>query len=56
MKKYEIAFHNYAEAKRAQQVQKYLSKPCKWHCALDQNSNIQWYFHAFKVQESSKSG
>ena len=29
MKKYEIAFHNYAEAKRAQQVQKYLSKPCK---------------------------
>ena len=24
--------------------------------ANDQNSNIQWYFHIYKAQKSSKSG
>ena len=37
-----------------------LLKRRKWHCALvkttayEQNNNIQWYFHIFKVQKSSK--
>ena len=47
---YEIAYHNYAEAKRAHQVHSVKTTAC------DQNSNIQWYFHIYQAQKSSKSG
>ena len=61
--KYEIAYHNYAEAKRVHQMQKkiYSNHASDFvrsikTTAYDQNNNIQWYFHIFKAQESSKSG
>ena len=51
-KKYEIAYHNYAEAESARiKCKNSLCKP-----AHDQNSNIQRYFHIFMAQKSSKSG
>ena len=50
MKKYEIAYHNYAEAKRAHQVQNIIySNPAinilrsVKTTAHDQSNNIQWY-------------
>ena len=49
MKKYEMAYHNYAEARRAHQVQKLIySNPASDIVCLvkitaqDQNNNIQW--------------
>ena len=63
MKKYEIAYHNYAEAKHVHQVQKIIySNPASdivrsvKTTAYDQNNSIQWYFHIFKVENSSKCG
>ena len=56
MKKYEIAYHNDAEAKRAHQVQTY-----EWHCAFGQNNrvrsnnNLQSYFHIFKAQKKVRN-
>ena len=54
MKKYEIAYRDYAEAKRAHQVQKwFILNPASEFVrsvkttAYDQNNNIQWYFHIF---------
>ena len=62
MKKYEIAYRDYAEAKRAHQVQKwFILNPASEFVrsvkttAYDQNNNIQWYFHIFKAQKRSKS-
>ena len=62
MKKYKIAYHNYAEAKRVHQVRKQVIQILlATFCVLvkttayDQNNNTQWYFHIFKVQKSSKS-
>ena len=49
MKKYEMAYHNYAVARRAHQVQKLIySNPASDIVCLvkitahDQNNNIQW--------------
>ena len=63
MKKYEIAYHNYAEAKCMHQVQKKIySNPASEivqsvkTTTYHQNNNVQWYFHIFKAQKSSKSG
>ena len=58
MKKYEIAYRDYAEAKRAHQVQKwFILNPASEFVrsvkttAYDQNNNIQWYCHIFKAQK-----
>ena len=52
--RYEIAYHNYAEAKHAHQVQNNLFKPVHSvkTSAYYQNSNVQWYFHIYKAQKS----
>ena len=61
VKKYEIAYHNYAEAKRAHQVQNKLLKSASDMVCLvktttyAQNNIIKGYFHIFKAQ-NSKSG
>ena len=55
MKKYEIAYHNYAEAKRAHQVQFIQT------CAFGQNNRVrskqyyQWYFHIYEAQKKVQS-
>ena len=61
--KYKIAYHNYAEAKRAHQVQKIIySNPASDFVrsvkttAYDQNNNMRRYFHIFNAQKSPKSG
>ena len=51
MKKYEIAYHNYAEANPASDI------VCSVKTTMyDQNNNILWYFQIFKAQKSSKCG
>ena len=40
MKKYEIAYHNYAEAKAHIKGNNNLFKPCKWLCALSQDNHV----------------
>ena len=68
MKKYEIAYHNYAEAKCTSSAKitlffksGYYSNPASdivpsvKTTMYNQNNNIQCYFHIFKVQKSSKS-
>ena len=62
MKKYKIAYHNYAEAKQVHQVQKQVIQILlATFCVLvktsayDQNNNTLWYFHILRVQKSSKS-
>ena len=60
MKNYEIAYYNYAEAKRAHQVQKIIySNPTNdivrsvKTTAYDLNNKILRCFHIFKAQKSS---
>ena len=52
MKKYEIAYHDWAEAKRAHQVKNDFFNPLASvkTTAHDHNINIQWYFHIFRAQ------
>ena len=64
MKKYEIAYHNYAEAKRAHQVQKNFIQPLKVRLCVrsKQPRTIKTIIYddiftaLIKAQKSSKSG
>ena len=64
MKKYEIAYHNYAEAKRAHQVQKKFTQPLKVRLCVrsKQPRTIKTIIYddiftaLIKAQKSSKSG
>ena len=55
MKKYEIAYHNYAEAKRASNAKIIYSNPTSdtmrsvKTTAYDQNNNIPRYFHILSI-------
>ena len=58
MKKYEIAHHSCAEAKRSSSAKIIYSNPASdivrsvQTATYDQSNNIQWYFHIFKAQKS----
>ena len=62
MKRYEIAYHNYAGVKRTSSAKIIYSNPASdivcsvITAAYDQNNNIQLHFHIFKAQKSSKFG